>query len=1306
MAAIIRPRPRRPTREPPAPPQPLTFADVFGNNDPRINITPATPGAIADTAPPREYGSMVNGLEQPVNTPYINTRLEDLQRQAREAIASQAPGERSYVTYGTTHGNKGFRPAKWLVNWEPDYDVDAAGSGVETRNILANPSSNPSVFNYRIPSYNPRAAPTAVGGFFNGLLTPIAEEALLRFGIDLSIDQVWTRNTILSNLEDQPHCLWNCLTMATDDQGMKIASQCRLEDLCKENVKIKVLKKVSEVYEREVKVTFLSSGNNIRYTVYGEGKGNTMNLVLYRGHYMINRTFETHYNGKPLTIRKAIREKALGTENEATPAQKGNPKINTFQLLRLLDANGYIENIPTNIKMQLPANLVPGFKTSDAFIKDLFIPDPDNIGEVVITKQQQQLEDLFALCSDIPDINIVCPKSLPMTIEKQCQDDELANLLRIAKTKTASDGTNVYDLYEQYTSECLDSMKDDEPPSVWYGDYETTTDKNNIHIPYLGAAVSRGGSDVITVSDSGNIKNLESQYYSPALLGKKLLREICMKIYDESEGDRDPEGLGHYDPMDDPSGQSPADPEVVQIDKLKLMINKERAKMANKKKSKPKKVIIYFHNLRYDANFILGALERISSIESGSRLFQAKGYFYLHHWENGVRTGSTSFAITLRDSWAFLQCKLKDFTKMFNLEEEKDSDFNYSCMTPNTLKEDDYLPTESDKEWVEKIPPKYICKRTGRVLIYKYATDYCIQDCRVLQKGFDIFVKDCSDKLGLCVDKCITTASLAHNYMIKEGCLDGVVQLEGCVREYVQQSVVGGRVMTRNNTTNEYRDPDPQDRLDDDDSIDPKDRQDQGLVDFDAVSLYPTAMTKIPGYPIGRPTKFMGDPELSAHYIQYLRKQNDDPDDSKSLPDPDDPLDQSNRHADPRDPQDLQQDCHLTDADLELLIGSDDDDDPDDPAGQSKNQDDPFYVATVRLTKINAPLIFSTLSTISQDDHVRNWGNVSVGDVMILNKVQIESARKHEGAEFEFIGGLIWLDGYNDKIRHVINHLFEWRKKLKKEKNPLQATIKLILNSPYGKLIERPHDEKMTWFRETEDRALQKAVRVGPAFVYLEEVPGTKWVKYDVKHDKNKEIPIITSMWKLRSKGTMTSTHKNYAHAGSLVLAQSKEIMYQVTTPLDNDILYTDTDSIILPKVALNKFLRENDEKGLPSIIGSSLGNFHSDFDWKLGEGEESGGEIIADQGIFLSKKAYVCRLRNLKYPDADPQYHARFKGIPTSCLVTTAKNAGVDMMTLYRTIRDKGITVDLTLGNPVFRQGTVSIKTIGDFSRKVGPYI
>ena len=478
---------------------------------------------------------------------------------------------------------------------------------------------------------------------------------------------------------------------------------------------------------------------------------------------------------------------------------------------------------------------------------------------------------------------------------------------------------------------------------------------------------------------------------------------------------------------------------------------------------------------------------------------------------------------------------------------------------------------------------------------------------------------------------------------------------------------------------------------------DSKNHDSRGLVDFDAVSLYPTAMSMIPGYPVGHPTKFVGNPPTRISQIEInqdtlldddeFHQLMDDLDDSKSHDDPDDPAD---------DPQDQGQDHD-----------SDPKDHPQDrqdrPYSHLDLTTDPFYVATVRVTKISTPLIFSTLSSICPDEGVRNWGGVSVGDVLILNKVQIESACKHEGVEFEFISGLIWLDGYNIRIRHVIKGLFEWRKKLKKEKNPLQATIKLILNSPYGKLIERPHDERVSWFRETNDRALQKALRTGPAFIYLEEVPGTKRVKYQ---DDIKECPIITSMWKLRSKVSTTYGHKNYAHAGSLVLAQSKEIMYQVTTPLDNNILYTDTDSIILPKLALNKFIRENKEKGLPSIIGSNLGNFHSDFAWNLSEGEEAGGEIIADQGIFLSKKAYVCRLRNLKYPESPHQYHIRLKGIPTSCLITTAKNAGVDMMTLYRTIRDKGITVDLTLGNPVFRQGSVSIKTIGDFTRKVGPYL
>ncbi|CAK4900821.1 unnamed protein product, partial [Aphanomyces euteiches] len=38
----------------------------------------------------------------------------------------------------------------------------------------------------------------------------------------------------------------------------------------------------------------------------------------------------------------------------------------------------------------------------------------------------------------------------------------------------------------------------------------------------------------------------------------------------------------------------------------------------------------------------------------------------------------------------------------------------------------------------------------------------------------------------------------------------------------------------------------------------------------------------------------------------------------------------------------------------------------------------------------------------------------------------------------------------------VVKELFEERLKLKKEGNPLQEGIKLLLNSAYGKLIQKP----------------------------------------------------------------------------------------------------------------------------------------------------------------------------------------------------------------------------------------------------------
>ena len=58
--------------------------------------------------------------------------------------------------------------------------------------------------------------------------------------------------------------------------------------------------------------------------------------------------------------------------------------------------------------------------------------------------------------------------------------------------------------------------------------------------------------------------------------------------------------------------------------------------------------------------------------------------------------------------------------------------------------------------------------------------------------------------------------------------------------------------------------------------------------------------------------------------------------------------------------------------------------------------------------------------------------------------------------DYEIIRGYYFNEGFNNKINDLIHQLFELRRRYKSEHNPLQNTIKLLLNSIYGKSILKP----------------------------------------------------------------------------------------------------------------------------------------------------------------------------------------------------------------------------------------------------------
>ena len=85
---------------------------------------------------------------------------------------------------------------------------------------------------------------------------------------------------------------------------------------------------------------------------------------------------------------------------------------------------------------------------------------------------------------------------------------------------------------------------------------------------------------------------------------------------------------------------------------------------------------------------------------------------------------------------------------------------------------------------------------------------------------------------GLDIDNYITIQSLCSDYKLKEGCYNDVAMFSGVLQQYLSKCIVGGRCMANSNKMYYVR---------------------RELADFDACSLYPSAMNIMKGYSIGTP---------------------------------------------------------------------------------------------------------------------------------------------------------------------------------------------------------------------------------------------------------------------------------------------------------------------------------------------------------------------------------------------------------------------------------------------------------------------
>jgi hypothetical protein len=264
--------------------------------------------------------------------------------------------------------------------------------------------------------------------------------------------------------------------------------------------------------------------------------------------------------------------------------------------------------------------------------------------------------------------------------------------------------------------------------------------------------------------------------------------------------------------------------------------------------------------------------------------------------------------------------------------------------------------------------------------------------------------------------------------------------------------------------------------------------------------------------------------------------------------------------------------------------------------------------------------------------------------------------------EYEVIRGYYFNEGFNPKIRTFIKKLFDLRVSYKQQGNPLEKTIKLLLNSIYGKSILKSIPTEIKVVKKSElDKILIRY------YNYIESINGS--AKMDKVYCK-----IIKPI----------NHHFNLPQFGATVLSWSKHLMNRVMCLAEQNeipIYYQDTDSMHLrePDVAiLAKLFKQRYGQ---TLIGSGLTQFHSDFETPA----NCVGPVPSKLLIALGKKSYLDVLAD---EEGHIGYHIRMKGVPQQVILNYCKKMEIDLVELYEVLYE-GLSVkfDLTDGSPCFRK-------------------
>ena len=238
------------------------------------------------------------------------------------------------------------------------------------------------------------------------------------------------------------------------------------------------------------------------------------------------------------------------------------------------------------------------------------------------------------------------------------------------------------------------------------------------------------------------------------------------------------------------------------------------------------KSTVYFHNLKYDWQQIFDKVFITKAIEKDGQLYKMKVKYF-------------GKSITFMDSYKMISEPLRNFPSMFNLESFKDI-MPYELYTQENIKEFDisidealkYIKEEDKEQFIKNIKENNFEISNDKFRHMEYSRFYCKKDVALLAEGFIKFRDLTLKELGINVYNYSSISSLADDYLVSQDCYIEFRKLKGTIRAFVQQSIIGGRVVNKDHKKWHLK---------------------ENIQDFDAVALYPTAMSRIEGFPAGHP---------------------------------------------------------------------------------------------------------------------------------------------------------------------------------------------------------------------------------------------------------------------------------------------------------------------------------------------------------------------------------------------------------------------------------------------------------------------